>query len=228
MYRKEKKMKKNLIYLIAALCIITGLNACGINTNNENTTELEDANSASVETTKADENKEPTIEENAGDEEAKDEETVKDDEKVTVDEDKVGDDNNTAQADEGITDNNAGQNESVEETQQEESYGPAGPGWQSGYLNPSQSTSVLVHDDAIGGDVVFYAPQQVINEFAGHQITWMYWGDGTGMVCWGRSDWGSGEDCINYYSGPSGNLIKKTIFVKDASGMGGKETEIYY
>lgn len=109
----------------------------------------------------------------------------------------------------------------VEEEQTEVSCGPAGPGWQSGWLDPSVSTSVAVYDATLGGDMVFYAPQTVLDEFAGHAITWMYWGEGTGMVCWGRTDWASEETIVNYFSGPAGNLIKKRTSVPDPAGGNG-------
>ena len=115
-----------------------------------------------------------------------------------------------------------------EQPQPEVTCGWAGPGWQSGYLNPAESTAVAVYDASLGGDLTFYAPQVVIDEFSGYQITWLYWGDGTGMVCWGRSNWGPGENAINYFSQPDGSLIKKRTTVPDSSGNGGTAYDEYY
>lgn len=116
-----------------------------------------------------------------------------------------------------------------EQPQPEVTCGWAGPGWQSGYINPGETAAVTIHDATLGGDMVFYAPQMVLDEFAGHTIKWLYWGEGTGMVCWGRTDWASGEPRIDYFSGPDGNLIKKRTSVPDpAGGNGSVGYEEYY
>ncbi len=225
-------MKKKVMSLVFVLSVLISFTACKDAANNEEIIENAEITSAIDEsqTAKSTELAEDNTE---AEKEVESEETTEIEKKEET-EKNSGNDDTSSNASVQSADISASQNQDVQEevvqenSNQEEVCGWAGPGWQSGYLNPSQSTSVLVHDDSIGGDVVFNAPQQVVDEFAGHEITWIYWGEGSGMVCWGRSDWASGENAINYYSGPSGNLIKKSIFVKDASGMGGKQTEIYY
>ena len=143
----------------------------------------------------------------------------------TVDEKKNSNDSSSNSTKEVVTEQPTAEQQVVEQPEEEQpqpevTCGWAGPGWQSGYINPGETAAVTIHDATLGGDFVYYAPQEINDELAnGHKISWIYEGEGTGVCRWQRDDYAPEDTIYEYFCGSSGNIIKRRTNMPDGNGF---------
>lgn len=115
-----------------------------------------------------------------------------------------------------------------DDNEDDETYGWLGPGFQSGVIEPDEPKYVTIHDDALGGEVICYVPELLLETFCGRPIKWAYWE--TDVMSWEAGDTYEKGDTIFYqfFAKPDGTLIKKRTYRKDPNGNGLYYYEEYF